>query len=134
MLAGLHSDEEVGRFHINDMKPFLARQEHESPTHDWRSIAEINQQIRARVKESAKEETKRIKDAKRMTQMKKKRRRAEAREHIYIPSQEGRYEPTEPTAENWWSDYIDFPEDYGDEEDWNFWSTQTVALDDLSQY
>jgi hypothetical protein len=106
-LQDLNSDQDIGRYHINDLKAFIPRSTFSDLTPGWKSVAKSNEELRQMLLKPKWHQERREEAA----------RRQEARE-------EGEGNP----SPGWFQEPGDRLQGYGDEADWSFWRNREIDL------
>ena len=110
-LKDMVSGEIKGRYHVNDTKHYLTRAEPQSQTQGWKSVADLNKDIRKDVKEWMKKNT---------------RERKQQNHQLGLDSTEELPEP-DLYDERWFRKQWPGPELYGDES-WNWFHHKGKAI------
>ena len=113
-LEDLNTGETKGRYHVNAIALFVPRRTYTDQTQSWKTVSEINSQIRADVR----------------TWMKKRTADRKAEMHSLGKDSYEEELDTDTPDRAWWETASGFPsEGYGDEAEWNYWRRKGVAID-----
>ena len=113
-LEDLNTGQEKGKFHANHTFLFLERNRYQDQTQMWKSVREINFQVRENVRHW----------------MKKMMERKKKQMHAVDKDFNEEEEDNDASSIEWWQSASGFSfEGYGDEHNWNYWRRKGVAID-----
>ena len=104
-LKKMYTNEIKERYSINDVKLWIEKKKHENSKQDWRSVTQINQQIRQNVRQWQR------------NRVKVKKKRLQTNDHNFDDEKE-----TKKMNKKWWNVSFNISIDsYDDEIEWNWW-------------